>query len=1003
MNFDIRTGVLLIFLGSFITSIGLFALSASYKKKLDVRKWGTGSFLLSLGWLILSILRGTIPDPVSIILGNTLILSAILYWLHLLCNFVGRKIRSIWLISIIIFYILYISYFTLTVPDISYRIILVSFVTGTAMFISSLLIFFHTQKKQYSHMFTGTIYLVCALILYLRFVYFIMNAVPANQSFFTPNIIETASYIVFFLTVLGLPFGFILMSNDRYLQTIAQAEEKIRRLSAGVEQSPVSIVFTDLKGNVEYVNPVFTEITGYTYDEIIGQNPRILKSGHTGKEEYEDMWDTITAGEKWKGVFKNKKKNGEYYWESVSIAPIKDENGRIINFIGIKDNITLEREMKEKLIENEKKLRTLFNSLEVGITITDKEGNIIDCNPASERILGISREEHMTRNYAGKEWKILRTDYTLMPEKEFASVIALKENRTVANVEMGIVKSDESITWINVTAIPLNIPNHGVVISYADITEMKNKEEALNRILDLYKAAETQNRLILKNAGEGIFGLDENGRTVFCNDACCEMLGYTEEEMIGKEIHPLIHHSYIDGSQYPIEKCPMYDCVTSGRQSRNSGEFLWKKNGTPFPVEYITTSIYSNDNIIGAVVIFSDITERKKYEEDLKKAKDEAERANRLKSEFLANMSHEIRTPMNTVIGFAEIVREKTSDNSEIQEYLEGIQKSGKTLVSLINNILDLSKIESGLMEISKSSVNLKLAVKDTIQIFSLQAKEKGIRLFEKLHPEIPDGLYLDRTRIGQILLNLTGNAIKFTEKGEVCISVTAIQSADDNDLYSLLIEVTDTGTGIRESEIERIFHPFIQQKGQDLSRYGGSGLGLSITKRLTELMGGSLSVDSKPGKGSKFTVQLEKIHKAEFVNIKLDNRVFNINSPVHLAGKILLVEDVSSKRKVVNGLLRNTGIQILEAENGKRAIELLGKEKVDLILMDMHMPEMGGQEASVIIKSHSDWSSIPIIILTADAMSDNIESFKEFSDGYLTKPVTKEDLIVTLSKYLSE
>ncbi|HNF23123.1 MAG TPA: PAS domain S-box protein [Leptospiraceae bacterium] len=1003
MNFDIRTAVLLIFLGSLITNIGLLALSASYKRELNVRKWGFGSALATFGWLFLSILRGAIPDPVSIILGNTLILSAITYWLYVLCDFLGHKIRSAWLVALIVFYIAYLSFFTFIIPNISYRIIFASLMTGVIMMLSSLLIFFHAEKRQYSHIFTGTVYFICALILFVRFIYFSLNIVPANHSIFTSSIIETVSYIVFFLTVLGLPFGFILMSNDRYLLAISRAEEKIRRFSAGVEQSPVSIVFTDPEGIVEYVNPVFTEITGYSFSEVLGQNPRILKSGYTSQEEYRQMWDTITSGGSWKGVFKNRKKNGEFYWESVSIAPIKDENGTIVNFIGIKDNITEEREIREKLVESEKKLRTLFNSLEVGITITDKEGNIIDCNPASEKILGISREEHITRNYAGKEWKILRTDFSLMPSEEYASVRAMKENRLVANVEMGIVKSNETVSWINVTAIPLNMPNYGVVITYTDITEVKQKEDALQRALNLFKSAEIQNRLILKNAGEGIFGLDENGKTVFCNDACCSMLGYTAEELIGKEIHSLIHHSYPDGSPYPSQKCPMFDCVTQGKQSRHSDDFLWKKEGVCFPVEYITTPIYNNDKIIGAVVIFSDITERKKYEEDLKKAKDEAEKANRLKSEFLANMSHEIRTPMNTVIGFAEIVREKTSNNPEIQDYMEGIQKSGKTLISLINNILDLSKIESGLMEISKGPVNLKSAVSDTVQMFSLQAKEKGIHLYQKLDRDLPDGFYLDQTRMRQILLNLTGNAIKFTDKGEVCISVSAEQSLEDKNEYTLKMEVTDTGSGIAETEIDRIFHPFIQQKGQDMSRYGGSGLGLSITKKLTELMGGSLFVESVMGQGSNFTVILKKVRTAELVNIRSNNQFFDINHIPSLNGRILLVEDVASNRKVVNGLLRKTGIQILEAENGRKAVEILEKEKVDLILMDMHMPEMGGQEASIVIKSRPEWSAIPIIILTADAMSDNIESFKEFSEGYLTKPVTKEDLIFTLAKFLGE
>lgn len=387
--------------------------------------------------------------------------------------------------------------------------------------------------------------------------------------------------------------------------------------------------------------------------------------------------------------------------------------------------------------------------------------------------------------------------------------------------------------------------------------------------------------------------------------------------------------------------------------------------------------------------------------DDRKKAEEEAEKANKTKSEFLANMSHEIRTPMNSIIGFADLLSSIIKDEKQ-RYYLESIQSSGRSLLILINDILDLSKIEAGKFEIEYQAVNLKNLVKDIKQVFALKCDEKDLVFHLEFDDNIPEALILSDARLRQILVNLVGNAIKFTDKGTVTLKVRQIAAPLKHSKINLQIDIIDTGIGIPDEQQEKIFSAFIQREGQDINKYGGTGLGLTISKQLIELMGGKIKLKSKLGEGTIFSIYLNNIKIAESKDLKVKEDIERITN-VDLSGvSILVVDDSKANRSLIMEFLDPSNAIVYEAGNGQEAYEKAIELLPDIIFLDIRMPVLNGIETAKALRDYDKTSNIPLIAFTASVSFSSTKKYKKegFSD-VLLKPVQINDLYNVLLQYI--
>ncbi len=413
------------------------------------------------------------------------------------------------------------------------------------------------------------------------------------------------------------------------------------------------------------------------------------------------------------------------------------------------------------------------------------------------------------------------------------------------------------------------------------------------------------------------------------------------------------------------------------------GKVMFDEDGTPY-------------RMIG---VSWNITEKKKNEIALQEAREKAEKASMIKSLFLANMSHEIRTPMNAILGFAEILSQRIKDPIQ-HEYLESMQSSGKALLNLINDLLDFSKAESGKLELHEQSTDVRYLVHDIESIFRLKTRQKHLTLAVEINKNVPRDMLLDEIKIRQVLLNLTSNAIKFTEKGGVKIRVWS-EKIDDISA-DLILEVSDTGKGIPPEYHEKIFKLFEQQDTGITRKYGGTGLGLAITMQIVQLMNGRIDLISGEGKGSTFRVVLPAIPLTGKKAVRNKLKGLDMEKLAFEPAAILIVDDTPSNIKVLKAMFENQPFVLLEAQNGKNALKILTENKVDLVFMDIRMPEMDGVTAVKAIRNHEKWSHIPVIALSASSTDfDSAQLVKEGFNGYVRKPASQAEIVRTLAKYL--
>jgi PAS domain S-box-containing protein len=637
--------------------------------------------------------------------------------------------------------------------------------------------------------------------------------------------------------------------------------------------------------------------------------------------------------------------------------------------------------------------------------------------------------------------------------------------------------------------------------------ELENQKELIAR-------SEERSRLLLGAIGEGIFGIGTDGRIMFVNPAACAILGHEEEDLLGKLMHAELHYAHPDGSEFPVLKCPMYLTSQDGIARTVDNEVLWRKDGTPIPVEYATTPMRRNGDVVGTVISFRDITERKamedairkegerlqgimesspiavaistegrlrfgnrtllenfdikigdpaekifwnpeerppliekmrkdgvvinheikmrgvegrpidvmftilpttydgqpgalgwmvdisslkKMQDDLQAAKEIAEAAAQTKADFLANMSHEIRTPMNAIIGFSSLAL-KTDLNKKQQDYVKKIQQSGTHLLGIINDILDFSKVEAGKLAVEHSEFEMEKMLENVSNLISEKATAKGLELVFDIGKGTPNYLVGDQLRLGQILVNYSNNAVKFTETGEIVISVKVEEETDEDVL--LCFAVRDTGIGLTEEQMGKLFQSFQQADTSTSRKYGGTGLGLAISKKLANLMGGDVGVESDYGKGSTFwfTARLGKgVAKA---------RKF-LPDPDLRGRRLLIVDDNEMSRIVLSDMLGGMTFAVKDVSSGKAALAEIGAaaekgEPYDVVLLDWQMPGMDGIATARAIRE-LPVSPLPhMVMVTAYGRE---EVFKEATraglEDVLIKPVSASTMFDTLVQVL--
>ncbi|MES2852715.1 MAG: response regulator [Bacteroidota bacterium] len=657
-----------------------------------------------------------------------------------------------------------------------------------------------------------------------------------------------------------------------------------------------------------------------------------------------------------------------------------------------KEELILAKEEAEMAMQ---KYTELYDFAPSGYFTLTNSGKIAQLNLTGSQLLQKDRSKLINSQFG-----FFISDDTKPIFNEFLSNVFHSNRKECCEVKLFL----ESNFTINVYLTAVLFENRNeALITAVDITQLKLTECAL-------RESEKRYRELLNNLDVGIILHDKDNSIIFSNPKASELIGLDKDQMNGKQIfNPEWEFIKVDNKPLTQENYPVNEILYTKKLIKNF--IIGIKKNEKDSIQWLLINgfpVFNNLGEIAEVVIsFIEITELKKLEIELIKARDQAEAANKAKSSFLTNMSHEIRTPLNGIIGFTDLLMKTNLDKNQT-EYMNTVHESAIILIEIINNILDFSKIESGKLELNVEQVNLFDLIHHVIDIFKYQAEINNIDLIVNIEATVPNYVLVDSVRLKQILVNLIGNAMKFTKEGSVALNVSVVSSENENQCH-LKFLVKDTGIGIKDENHEKIFQSFIQEDNTITRKFGGTGLGLAITNQLLALMNSKLELNSHFGEGSEFffTVQLEKS------NHKNDSKDFDdsvevgeeIPSIKNLSNKkILVVEDNKINMLLVKTLLKSIlpGSTVLEASDGKKAIKLYKKEKLDLILMDIQMPHKNGYETTAEIKQLKKYNNIPIIALTAGIMLGEKEKCLESGmDDYVSKPIIRSNLEKVLFKWL--